>query len=143
MFYGDSVSDTRKIFFESWGKYITKKPLEPVEQQIVDVIIDHPEYHQMLEKKVNDDTAYFPEFGETNPFLHMGLHIAIREQVSTNRPAGITLVYQQLVRQKSSNLEAEHAMMECLAESLWQAQRSSSMPNESEYLACCQRLLSA
>ena len=142
MFYGQSVSDTRKIFFESWGKYIAKKPLEPVEQQIVEVIKDHPEYHQMLEQKANDERAYFPELGETNPFLHMGLHIAIREQVSTNRPAGITAVYQQLVRQKTSNLEAEHAMMECLAESLWQAQRSNSMPSEAEYLACCQKLLS-
>ncbi|WP_204318325.1 DUF1841 family protein [Serratia marcescens] len=37
------------------------------------------------------------ELGETNPFLHMGLHLAVREQVATDRPQGIRTVYTKLI----------------------------------------------
>tara|TARA_Y100000588_G_C14268348_1_gene931048 strand:- start:4092 stop:4529 length:438 start_codon:yes stop_codon:yes gene_type:complete len=142
MFYGSSINETRKMFFNSWLKYQSKQGLEPVEQQVVNVILDHPEYHDLLEQQANIEKAYFPEFGETNPFLHMGLHLAIREQVTTNRPSGIAPIFKNLLIQKSSKLDAEHALIDCLAESLWLAQKNKSMPSESDYLACCQKQLS-
>ena len=32
---------------------------------------------------------YLPEMGDTNPFLHMSMHMAIKEQLSIDQPAGI------------------------------------------------------
>ena len=82
------------MYCEAWATSRQGMPLEPLQAQIVAVIEKHPEYHALLE---NPDQAlgreYLPELGETNPFLHMGMHLAIREQVGTNRPAGIRELY--------------------------------------------------
>ena len=84
---------------------------------------------------------YTPEEGQTNPFLHMGLHLAIREQVSTNRPAGIASVHRSLAVKLGDVHEAEHAMIECLGQALWQAQRSGLPPDEAAYLESLRRLI--
>jgi len=143
MFFDQNRDSMRRHYVESWRKAKTGLPLEPVEQMIADVVADHPEYQPLLEA---EDKAlgreYLPEQGETNPFLHMGLHIAIREQVSTDRPQGVRHVHQRLSRMRGSRLEAEHAMMECLAEMLWRAQRNNAMPDEAGYLDCLKGLLS-
>ena len=84
MFHGDAIQDTRQVFFTSWEKYQQKKPLLPLENEIVQVILAHPEYHNILENQNKfQQYSYYPEFGDTNPFLHMGLHLAVREQVAT------------------------------------------------------------
>ncbi|KTD36579.1 hypothetical protein Lnau_1563 [Legionella nautarum] len=142
MFYGDNVQDTRQLFFSSWQKYKQKLPLQPLEQQLVAVIIDHPEYQALLETSNKPlDQAYFPELGQTNPFLHMGLHLAIREQVSTDRPTGIAQVYKNLLQKYSDSLIVEHLMMDSLAECLWKAQRDQCPPDENQYLAALNQLL--
>jgi hypothetical protein len=64
----------------------------------------------------------------------MGLHLAIREQVATNRPAGITAIHDTLTKRMGDPHAAEHAMLEPLAETLWAAQRNGSPPNELAYL---------
>ena len=135
MFYSDNVQDSRQMFFSSWQNYKQKQSLTPLEKQIVDVILDHPEYHSIFNQhNTYLDKNYFPEMGETNPFLHMGLHLAIREQIATNRPQGITEVYAALLQSTQNNLEIEHIMMEQLAECLWLAQRNKQFPDEQLYL---------
>ena len=142
MFYGDTVTDTRALFFGSWKKYRQKKALLPLEQQIVDVVLMHPEYHDLLDAGESVQAAvYFPELGQSNPFLHMGLHLAIREQVATDRPAGITALYKALLHHYADPSTVEHLIMEPLGECLWQAQRDQSMPNDVAYLGACKRLL--
>ena len=141
MFYGNEVQDTRQMFFNSWQKYLQKQPLLPLEQQIVAVIIDHPEYQAIFEKSGYKDQAYFPELGQTNPFLHMGLHLAIRDQTSTDRPAGISQVYKKLLKKYADQLAVEHLMMDSLAECLWQAQRDNKAPDEKKYLSTLKQLL--
>lgn len=142
MFYGDQVQDTRQMFFTSWQKYLQKQTLLPLEQQIVAVIIDHPEYQSMLEIQSGNKTQpYFPELGQTNPFLHMGLHLAIRDQISTDRPEGLSQIYNKLLKKFSDKLAVEHLMMDFLAECLWEAQRNNSPPNEQNYLDALIKLL--
>lgn len=127
----------RRIFFDTWRKYQANELLEPLEQQLVHIILMHPEYHGLLNHPEQYlEREYFPEMGETNPFLHMALHMSIVEQISTDRPAGITALYQELLAEKSDPHEVEHGMMECLAEMLWQAQRSGKMIEEKDYLDC-------
>ena len=130
----------RRFYVETWRKAKSGAPLEPLEQLIGELIGLHPEYHPMLE---DADAAlgkeFLPEMGESNPFLHLGLHIALREQVSTDKPAGIAALYHRIVAKTGEVHEAEHVMMECLAEMIWQVQRSGTPPDEQAYLACLKK----
>lgn len=142
MFFGQNRDQLRRFYVEAWRKHNDKLPIEPLEGMIIDVIALHPEYHPLLadeERALSHD--YSPEQGQTNPFLHMGMHIAIREQLSTHRPAGINAAYETLLKQLGDIHQAEHRMMECLGEAMWQAQRDNTAPNEAAYLACLQALL--
>ena len=132
----------RTFFLEVWAKYKRQAPLESLEKMVLEVILQHPEYHEILAMDEEEIAAmeFLPEAGMTNPFLHMGMHIAILEQVSSNRPSGITALYQQLLRGYPSAHDLEHSMMECLGESLWQAQRNNTLPDESRYMEQVKRL---
>ncbi|MCK4742448.1 MAG: DUF1841 family protein [Sulfuriflexus sp.] len=140
--FGQDRDQTRQVFINAWQKQQDNKPLEPLEEIIVTIISQHPEYQKQL---TDTDKAlgaeYLPENGETNPFLHMGMHIAIHEQLSTDRPSGIAGVFQQLVMQAGDAHHAEHQVMDCLGEMLWQAQRDQKMPDEQAYLGCLRKLL--
>ncbi len=126
----------RQFYCDCWQKKLNGETLEPLESQIVSVILQHPEYHSLLENPDKAKTReYLPEMNETNPFLHMSMHLGIREQVGMNRPAGISELLQQLALQVGDH-EAEHRVMDCLAEALWQAQRSASPPDDQRYLKC-------
>ncbi|HET7203029.1 MAG TPA: DUF1841 family protein [Steroidobacteraceae bacterium] len=134
-FHDQSRSSLRRMYAEAWRKHRASLPVEPVEDQIIRVVELHPEYAGVLE--AGDEALerdYTPEDGRTNPFLHMGLHLAIREQVATDRPAGIAEVHAALVRRLGDLHAAEHAMIDCLGEALWQAQRSGRPPDEAAYL---------
>lgn len=134
MFYGDTIQDTRQVFFVTWQKYKQNQILQPLEEQIIAVVLSHPEYQKFLESPEKyRDKEFLPELNETNPFLHMGLHLAVREQIATNRPAGITQIYNKLLHKYSDHLEVEHRFMEVLAEYLWQAQTGKIELNEENY----------
>ena len=135
--YSSNRNDTRQTFFDVWRKMQGGAPLTALEGIIADVIRLHPEYHGMLEDGGRSlDRDWLPEGGETNPFLHMGMHIAIREQLSIDRPAGIKAAYETLLRHTGDVMQTEHTMLECLGETLWRAQRENRLPDEGAYLAC-------
>jgi len=140
--FGQDRDQTRQVFIQAWQKQLNNKPLESLEEIIVNIINQHPEYQKLLN---NMDKAlgaeYLPENGQTNPFLHMGMHIAIHEQLSTDRPTGIAGLFQQLVMQAGDSHHAEHQVMDCLGEMLWLAQREQKMPDEQAYLSCLKKLL--
>lgn len=128
----------RRYYCECWRKARSGQPLDTLEQQVAQVIREHPEYHPLLEDAASLHRDWQPEDGQTNPFLHMGLHLGVREQVATNRPAGIAAIYHRLAQHYGS-LAAEHRMMECLAAALWQAQRDQRPPDEAAYLECLKK----
>ena len=139
--FGNDRDSLRRYYCTVWDKAQSGQSLEPLEQLIAGVIREHPEYQPAL---TNAETAlgreYTPEMGETNPFLHMGMHIAIQEQLGGQRPEGIVEVYQQLCRRLGDRHAVEHRMMECLGETLWEAQRSHTEPDERVYLERLRRL---
>lgn len=128
------------MYLDAWRKQREGLPMEPVEAQVADIVALHPEYHAVIE---GDEEVlhrdFSPESGQINPFLHMGLHLAIREQIGTDRPAGIRDVFVALARTRSEH-DAEHAMLEALAEALWHSQRTGQPPDEQAYLERLQRL---
>lgn len=135
VFDQQSREQLRQSWVDAWHKRCHMLPMTPLETQISDVIALHPEYHPLLDQAASAvQRDWHPEGGATNPFLHMSLHLAIREQVSTDRPAGVRAVHQTLQQQRGDTHGAEHAMIECLAEALWTAQRNGRPPDEQAYL---------
>jgi len=141
LFAGESREQLRRRYLEAWRKFSAQQPLEPLEAQLAAVIAEHPEYVAWLESGDEALKAEFtPEGGRANPFLHLGLHLAIREQVATDRPRGIADVHERLARRAGDAHAAEHLMIEPLAETLWEAQRSGRAPDELAYLERLRRL---
>lgn len=130
----------RRFYGEVWRRHLAGLGLEPLERLIAGVILRHPEYHPLLEGEDAASREFLPELGESNPFLHMGMHIAIEEQLGADRPAGIRALYQALRPAFGDDHELAHHMMECLGETLWRAQRQGTMPDEAGYLECLRRL---
>ncbi|MDH3619415.1 MAG: DUF1841 family protein [Gammaproteobacteria bacterium] len=131
--FGQDRNELRRMYADAWQKRCDKLPMAPLEIQIADVIEMHPEYHGDVTGE-DLDRDYTPDGGQTNPFLHMGLHLGIREQVATNRPAGIGAIHKAVAAKLGDLHAAEHAMIECLAETLWEAQSSNAPPDEMKYL---------
>ncbi|OGT56307.1 MAG: hypothetical protein A3F14_04125 [Gammaproteobacteria bacterium RIFCSPHIGHO2_12_FULL_43_28] len=129
--YTDDRNAYRQTYFTAWQKHLKKLPMDGVESQLAAIIEAHPEYHPLLEKEGQTDNFAVEE----NPFVHMSLHLALRDQVLTNRPQGIAQIYQALHEKYPSIHEREHVMIGALAHMLWQGQESGSMPSEADYLA--------
>lgn len=140
MFADASRDELRNRYVNAWRRRREGLPLEPLDMQIADVVALHPEYHALLDSPEGTSRPFTVDQGVTNPFLHMGLHLAIREQVGTRRPAGIEAVHQRLTNLLGDPHEAEHRMIEVLAETLWEAQRAGHAPDEQHYLDRLRRL---
>ncbi len=139
MIFGQDRTELRKMYVEAWRKQRERLPMSPLEAQIAAVVEWHPEYHAEV---TNDglDRDYTPDGGRSNPFLHMGLHLGIREQVATDRPAGIARIRETLTATTGDAHLAEHRMIECLAETLWESQSQGVAPDERKYLERLRRL---
>ncbi|MFO1349662.1 MAG: DUF1841 family protein [Gammaproteobacteria bacterium] len=135
MLFGTDRRQLRGAFCETWRKHCAGQSLEPLERLIAAVIAQHPEYHRLLsdnERVLEQD--FTPEHSAANPFLHMGLHIAIQEQLRADRPLGIMEIYRQYCQRLDDPHLAEHQIMEVLGEVLWDAQRRGTPPDETLYL---------
>ncbi len=139
--FGQNRQQLRQMYHDVWQKSQAKESLSSLESMIAQVISEHSEYHKIFNNDASLEQEYFVEDGQTNPFLHMGLHISLHEQISTDRPAGIRTVYQQLQAKFGNAHDIEHQMMECLTESLWIAQRNNQAPAEADYLISLKKLL--
>ncbi len=137
MFFNPSRDEARNFLFESWRKRRAKELLTPLEDLAAQLIEKHPEYFTMFENPERYlDRDYLPEQGEANPFLHLMMHLTIEEQISIDQPPGIRAHFVRLTRQFESEHDAQHRMMECLSEMIWQAQRNRTQPDAAVYLEC-------
>ncbi|MEO0971472.1 MAG: DUF1841 family protein [Pseudomonadota bacterium] len=141
MLFSEDRSALRRMYAEAWRRAREGLPLEPLQVQIVQLVEAHPEYHALLEDAASIDRDWTPEQGDTNPYLHLSLHLAIREQCSTDRPAGIAALRERLAERLGDPHGAEHAMIEVLGAALWEAQRAGRAPDEAAYLERLRQLL--
>ena len=135
MFYTQDRTEQRQFLANAWQKYLHKQLLDPLEDQLTQVIALHPEYHQLIQDIESD---YFPEQGEVNPFLHINLHLSLREQLAINQPEGIQNYYQQLLDKLKDPHEAEHQMMDCIAQMIFSAQKNNQPMDHQAYIQCLQ-----
>ena len=135
--FNPSRDEVREMFFGAWRKYREGLPLAGIEAAALDVILQHPEYHEVLgapERYRERDYT-----GEANPFLHMSLHLALEEQLSIDQPPGIRERWQALLERTRDRHQALHEAIECLAEMLWRSQRDGAPPDAAAYLSCLER----
>lgn len=128
--------EMRKVFFEAWRKHKENRLLEPLEALIIDIILLHPEYQDLFDHP--EKMRNIPK--ESNPLLHISLHLAIREQLDTDTPQGVRLIYENLCRKYHDQHVAEHKMLECLGQLMWDAKQTDSLPDEQYYLEVLRRI---
>jgi hypothetical protein len=136
--FDPSREEVRSLFFETWRKYRAGQPLAAgMESLVLDIVLLHPEYHDALSHPERFREKDYTD--ESNPFLHMSLHMAIEEQLSIDQPPGIAVQFDKLVSKTRDRHAALHEAVECLAETLWRAQRDEVPPDAAFYLECLAR----
>jgi hypothetical protein len=138
--FDPSREQAREFLFGLWAKHRAGAALTPLESMALAVVLRHPEYHPILDARERYlERDWPPEGGETNPFLHLQMHLAIEEQVSIDQPPGIRAAVQALARRRGSEHEALHDVMDCLGEVIWNAQRHGTGFDNAAYLDCLAR----
>ena len=138
--FNPSRDEVRQFFFAAWSKHLARTPLVGLETTAVDVMLAHPEYHATLATPQDTEGRdYRVEDGQSNPFLHLSLHLAIEEQLGIDQPPGIRAECARLVARSGDRHEALHAILECLGETVWAAQRNAIAPDSDAYLECIRR----
>lgn len=139
--FNPSQHDVRRFFCETWRKVRAGEVLTPMEAIARDWLVQHPEYDSAfsdLDAALAAD--YSVERGQSNPFLHLSMHLSIAEQVAVDQPPGIRAAYLALA-QKLGEHDAHHALMECLGQMIWTSQRSGLPPDGQAYVECARRAL--
>ena len=136
--FNPSRDEARRFLIEAWNKRLAGPPLSDLERIAAAIIARHPEYHALLEED-NVDRDWRPESGDVNPFLHLSLHLAVAEQLAIDQPPGIRAEFDRIRVARGDEHEAQHAVLECLGEVLWNAQRHGTAPDAALYLACLAR----
>ena len=121
--------------------------LSELEKIAYSIILEHPEYNYIFENQEKYlDYQWLPEDGIINPMLHLALHMAVTEQLSVTKLSAITsteinTLQQQILQKYPIRHQAEHQLMECLAEMIFHAERSKTPPNIDIYINCIKKKL--
>jgi hypothetical protein len=134
--FNPSREQVRETFFAAWRRYRAGEPLTGIEPLALDMILLHPEYHELLSSPERYRDKDYTD--ESNPFLHMSLHVALEEQLSIDQPPGIARLFNELLLRRQRH-DALHEAIECLAETVWRAQRDGAPPDARAYLECLAR----
>jgi len=130
-------SKQRQYLKQAWEKYTRQDQLEPLELQLAKIVEKHPEYHDLIK---NLDSEYFPEQGNTNPFLHINLHLTLQDQLTMDQPKGIREIHNRLLVKIKDEHEVEHMMMEHIAEMIFNAQKNNTAFDLDGYIIALKKL---
>jgi Domain of unknown function (DUF1841) len=138
--FSPSRDEARQFMIDAWAKYRAQASLSPLERVAAGLVALHPEYHAILEQPGRyRDRDFQPETGDINAFLHLSLHLAVAEQLSIDQPSGIRAQFERLRVARGDEHAALHAILECLGEVIWHAQRHGAPPDAASYLDCLSR----
>lgn len=133
--FNPTKEEVRRFFCDAWRKTQAGEVLTPLEAIARDWMLQHPEYaDELADTNAAQAADYDIAKGQSNPFLHLSMHLSIDEQVSIDQPPGIRDAFQQLAARLGSAHEAHHEIMECLGEMLWTAQRNGTAPDGLSYV---------
>jgi hypothetical protein len=137
--FNPSRDQVRNFFIDSWRKYRAKEVLTPLEHIATDLILLHPEYQALLEDPESVTRDFSPDAGQINPFLHLSLHLAIEEQLSIDQPPGLRAAFEACQTRRGNRHDALHDVLECLGETMFDAQRNGKQPDGAAYVSCVVR----
>lgn len=137
--FNPSRDQARQFFTEAWRKRSAGEVLTPLEHIAADLIELHPEYHALLEDTDALSREFAPEDGGVNPFLHLSLHLAIEEQLSIDQPPGLRAAFARCQLRRGNRHDALHDVLECLGETVFNAQRNQAPPDAMAYVECVRR----
>ena len=140
--FNPTREEVRRFFCDTWKKKTGNHILDSMETLAGNWMEQHPEYHALLSDPEGAlEQNYTPERGETNPFLHLSMHLSISEQISIDQPPGIREIAAKLNKKLGSEHEAQHRIMECLGQVMWEAQREGKPLNPENYLEALEKLV--
>ncbi|MCL2161463.1 MAG: DUF1841 family protein [Betaproteobacteria bacterium] len=137
--FNPTREQVREFFIDVWRKYQAKEVLSALETVAAGIVLEHPEYHSLLTGQDAMTREFPPEGGQTNPFLHLSLHLAIEEQLSIDQPPGIRTAFETLRRTRGGRHNAMHDVLECLGETMFKALRDKGSPDGAAYLDSIRR----
>ena len=133
--FNPSQADVRRFLCAVHAKTLSGAPMEAIETLASLWIAEHSEYHAEL---ANADAAVARNYDETpeqtNPFLHLSMHLSISEQCSIDQPPGIRQAVELLTARRGDLHEAHHEVMECLGRMIWESQRAGRPPDGQAYI---------
>ena len=137
-----SKEDVRNFFCTTWRKQQDSGVLTPLESIAARWIVEHTEYHDILNHPERAlQTDYSVENCQTNPFLHLSMHLTLSEQIQANQPVGIREIGRELMIRMDSEHDAAHQMMECLGQFLWESAQTGEEPQMYRYLESLNQLI--
>jgi hypothetical protein len=140
MMFTPSQADVRRFFCTVYAKTQSGQPLEALETIASQWLAEHPEYHkEFADMPAALEKMYEVKDGQTNPFLHLSMHLSISEQCSIDQPRGIRQAVELLTAKRDSLHDAHHETMDCLGQMVWESQRSGQPPDGAAYIDCVQR----
>jgi len=134
-----SRDQARNFLIETWRKRRGNEVLTPLEHIAADLIALHSEYHTLLEDPEAATRDFPPEAGQVNPFLHLSLHLAIEEQLSIDQPPGLRAAFEMAQARHGNRHDALHDVLECLGETIFNAQRNGTPLDGAAYVSCVMR----
>jgi hypothetical protein len=132
--YNPSRDQARRFLIDAWAKRRQSLPATPLETLAADLVQMHPEYHARLEADDALTREWTPEHGESNPFLHLSLHLSIEEMLSVDQPSGIRAAFDALLTRLGDRHAALHVVLEALGEAMWRGQRNKQAPDAAAFL---------
>jgi hypothetical protein len=139
--FNPSREQVRQFFRDAWKKHQDRLPVVGLEATAIDIILRHPEYHELLGDAAAIHEEYTPERGETNPFLHLSLHLAIAEQLSIDQPHGIRSAFEALAARRDPHA-AEHVLLDVLGKAIFDAQTAGKPLDPEAYVDAVRRAAS-
>ncbi|MDR2209398.1 MAG: DUF1841 family protein [Azoarcus sp.] len=137
--FNPTREQVREFFTKAWSKYQAQEVLTALETIAAGITLEHPEYHALLSDPDTMTREFPPEHEQSNPFLHLSLHLAIEEQLSINQPPGIRDAFETLRRIRNGRHNAMHDVIECLGETVFKALRDHTSPDGVAYLNSVRR----
>ncbi|MDO9596969.1 MAG: DUF1841 family protein [Azoarcus sp.] len=137
--FNPSRDQVRNFFIDAWRKHRAREVLTPLETIAADIVQSHSEYHKVVEDPESVERDFTPDDGQVNPFLHLSLHLAIEEQLSIDQPPGLRAAFDAACARHGERHAALHDVLECLGETMFNAQRNNAAPDGMAYIACVRR----
>ena len=138
--FNPSRDEVRQFFTDTWRKQRAGEILTPLESIAADWIGEHPEYQRELADPDAAQADYSPERGQTQS-VPASVDASGDQRAVVDRPAAghSRARTSKLAARLGSTHDAQHAIMECLGQIIWDAQRTSTPPDTDAYLALIER----